>query len=163
MENQESKNVVFPSRKLTKRFQMFVGALVCALAGGLMTLAVIGLWQMGKIPATSSLEEQMMHRKTRTMERILDGLVRGDLRRVEASAEQMQSIGQALNWYLSLPVYERNDEIFRDSTLAVLEAARQGDYAAAKESALRLERSCIECHGLIYQANPPIDREQPIE
>lgn len=128
-----------------------------------MTLAVVTLWRTESIPATGSLEAQRMHRKTRTMERILDGLVRGDLRRVEASAERMQSIGQTLNWYLSLPVDKRNDEIFRDSTLAVPKAARQGDYEAAKESALRLERSCIECHALINQANPPIDQEQPIE
>lgn len=152
MQDPNIQNKSHSRTRLTKRFQLLVGALLCLLSGGLMTLAVVALWRMDKIPATSTLQEQMMHRKTRTMEQILDGLVRGDLRRVERSAEHMQSIGQAINWYLSLPVYKRNDEIFRDSTLAVLEAAQQDDYESAKESALRLERSCIECHALIHQA-----------
>lgn len=104
---------------------------------------------------TSTFNEQMMHRKTRTMEQILDGLVRGDLRRVQDSAEHMWKIGHRLNWYLSSPLYENNDEIFRDSTSALIEAARQRDHAAAKESALRLERSCIECHVLINREKHP--------
>lgn len=154
MQDPNSQNRPQSRIRLTNRFQLLMGALICLLSGGLMTLAVIALWKMEAIPVTSTLQEQMMHRKTRTMEQILDGLVRGDLRRVEKSAENMRSIAQALNWYLSLPVYKRNDEIFRDSTLAVLEAARQGDYESAKESALRLERSCIECHALLHQAKP---------
>ena len=32
---------------------------------------------------------------------ILDGLVRGNLRRVEESAEHMKSIGININWYSS--------------------------------------------------------------
>ncbi len=152
MQHPNSQNHPQSRTRRTNRFQLLVGALVCLLSGGLMTMAVIALWKMDEIAITSTVQEQMMHRKTRTMEQILDGLVRGDLRRVQESAEHMQSIGQTINWYLSLPVYKRNDEIFRDSTLAVLEAARQGDHAAAKESALQLERSCIECHALINQA-----------
>jgi hypothetical protein len=41
---------------------------------------------------TNNYQEQLMHRKTRTMEQILDGLVRGNMRRVEDAAEHMQTI-----------------------------------------------------------------------
>ena len=42
-----------------------------------------------------------------------------------------------------------NDKRFRESTLDLIEAAQNRDHDAAKESARRLERSCIECHALI--------------
>ncbi len=104
---------------------------------------------------TSTFNEQMMHRKTRTMGQILDGLVRGDLRRVENSAEHMKSIGLHVNWYSSSEVYENNNEPFRQSTFDLIDAAQRRDLDAAKESALRLERSCIECHALINRKELP--------
>ena len=116
----------------------------CQLAWG-----VHALWQMEDIPATSTFKEQMMHRKTQAMEQILDGLVRGDLRRVEKSAEHMKSIGVHVNWYSSSEVYENNNDLFRQLTFDLIDAAQRRDHVAAKESALQLERSCIECHALI--------------
>ncbi len=77
------------------------------------------------------------------------------MRSVEKSAEHMKSIGVHLDWYSSSELYESNDERFRQSTLELIEAAKNRDHEAAKESALRLERSCIECHALInFQQNP---------
>lgn len=131
------------------RSPLIAGIIACVLFGAVMALGVRALWNLDKMPVMNNLKEQMMHRKTRTMEQILDGLVRGNLSSVENSAERMWDIGSTLDWYLSNPIYADNDEIFRDSTAALIKAARQGDYSAAKESALRLERSCIECHALI--------------
>ena len=135
-------------------FPLIASALACVLFGSFLALGVRALWQLDGIPATSTFKEQMMHRKSRAMAQISDGLVRGDLRRVEASAEHMWEIGQALNWYMSSDLYENHEEIFHDSTNELIEAARQGDHAAAKESALRLERSCIDCHVLINRDQP---------
>ncbi len=140
---------------LFERFPLIVGAVACVLFGGLMALGVRALWQLDETPATSTFKEQMMHRKTRTMEQILDGLVRGDLRRVENSAERMWDIAGNLDWYMSNPLYEDNSIVFRESTAALIESARQRDHSVAKESALRLERSCIECHELINKQNIP--------
>ena len=78
---------------------------------------VRALWQLDDTPVTSTFNEQMMHRKTRTMEQILDGLVRGDLRRVENSAEHMKSIGLHVNWYSSSEVHENNNELFRHNSV----------------------------------------------
>ncbi len=85
---------------------------------------VHALWQMDDTQVTGTLKEQMMHRKTRTMEQILDGLVRGNMRSVEKSALHMKSIGVHLNWYSSSELYESNDERFRQSTLDLIEAAQ---------------------------------------
>lgn len=58
------------------------------------------LWQMDNEPVKgTSLSSQMMHRKTRTMEQILDSLVRGDMRLVGTSTVHMNSIGDTLDWY----------------------------------------------------------------
>lgn len=135
-------------------YQMVAGALVCVISGTLLGWGVHALWQMDDAQVTSTLKEQMMHRKTRTMEQILDGLVRGNMRSVEKSAEHMKSIGFHVNWYSSSELYESNDERFRQSTLDLIEAAEKRDHDAAKVSALRLERSCIECHAVInFQIN----------
>ena len=141
--------------KLTKHFPLIGGASFCVLLGAFVAWGVYALWQMEDIPVTSTFKEQMMHRKTRTMEQILDGLVRGNMRSVAKSALHMKSIGVHLDWYSSSELYESNDERFRQSTLDLIEAAQKRDHDAAKESALRLERSCIECHALInFQDNP---------
>lgn len=139
----------------SERPRRFLVGFAWLLFGAFLTWAFYAIWQRDNPMENDSFKEQMMHRKTRTMENVLDGLVRGDLNRVKDSADRMWEIGHSLNWYVSSPLYEDNDEVFRQSTAELIEAAREGDYEAAKESALRLERSCIECHALINrQANP---------
>ena len=151
----DDQNKSLPRTTLTKHFPLVGGAIFCVLFGAFLAWGVHALWQMDDTQVTSTLKEQMMHRKTRTMEQILDGLVRGNMRSVEKSALHMKSIGVHLNWYSSSELYESSDERFRQSTLDLIGAAQKPDYDAAKESALRLERSCIECHALInFQNNP---------
>ncbi len=153
-QNMDDQNKSLLRTMLTKHFPQIGGAVFCVLLGVLMTWGVHALWQMDDTPVTSTFNEQMMHRKTRTMEQILDGLVRGDMRRVENSAEHMKSIGVHVNWYSSSEIYENNNELFRQLTFELIDAAQRRDHVAAKESALRLERSCIECHALINFKSP---------
>lgn len=131
------------------------GALGFFLFGVLMALAIRALWRLENTPVATSFMDKMMHRKTRGMAEILDGLVREDLPSVEDSAERMRKIGQTVHWSLSSSRYENNDEVFRDSIYELIEASRRGDYAGAKESALRLESSCIACHELINREKRP--------
>lgn len=133
-----------------KLLPYIAGATAFMLLGGFLAWGVHALWQVGNEPLSgTTLSSQLMHRKTRTMEQILDGLVRGDMRRVEKSAAHMKSIGDTLNWYTTIGVYENHNEAFRDSTIDLRDAAGEKNLDAAKEAALRLERSCIECHALI--------------
>jgi hypothetical protein len=149
MRVRDDQDKPLPRWMLNKHFPLIAGGLACVLFGALMALGVHMLWQLDNTPVTGGPKERMMHQKTRTMMQISDGLVRGDLRRVESSAENMWRIGQSLNWHMSGSLYGDNNRIFRDTTRELLEAARQRDHTVAKESALRLERSCIECHELI--------------
>jgi len=110
---------------------------------------------MDDAPMTITFNEQMMHRKTKAMRQIFDGLVRGDTSRVEDAAEDMRSIGLHFDWYSSSEIYENNHERFRQSTSDLIDAAQRGDHNDAKESALELERSCIECHALIHRKQLP--------
>jgi hypothetical protein len=142
-----------PPTARTERLWLIAGAFFCMLFGGFMAWGIHALWQFDDTRITSTFKEQMMHRKSQTMANILDGLVRSNMRSVEKSAEHMKFIGVHLDWYSSSELYENNDERFRQSVLDLIEAANQRDHEAAKESALRLERSCIECHALINREN----------
>jgi hypothetical protein len=101
MRDSNDQDNPLPRLARNKHFPLIAGALACVLFGAFMVLGVLVLWQLDDTPVTSTVKEQIMHRKTRTMAQISDGLVRGDLRRVEASAEGMWKIGQELNWYLA--------------------------------------------------------------
>jgi hypothetical protein len=156
MRDSNDQNKLLRRLTLKRHFPLVAGVLACMFFGAFLALGVYVFWQLDDFRVTRTLKEKMMHRKTRAMAEISDGLVRGDLRRVESSAEDMRRIGQTLDWHLSSPLYENNNEIFRDSTHELIEAARQRDHTAAKESALQLERSCIECHALINREKRPI-------
>lgn len=92
-----------------------------------------------------------MHRKTSAMQDILDGMIRGDLRRVETAADQMAAYGNTIEWYLAATEYQNHGESFRGAVDDLRTAARERDMDSAKEATLRLERSCIECHVLMNQ------------
>jgi hypothetical protein len=161
MDNSDTQPTRRPRTQHTERSWLIGGALICLLLGAVIGWSVHLTWQLGGIRVTNSFKSQMMHRKTRSMDNILDGLVLGDLNYVEKSAQQMWDIGHSLNWYMSSRLYENNDQIFRDSTAGLIEAARERNYDAAKESALLLERSCIECHALINREKSSIPELPP--
>ena len=117
--------------------------------------SVLWLWQtaaeIDRNPFRNDAQAQMMHRKTTAMQAISDGLIRGDLRRVESTAKQLSAYGDAINWYLSATAYEKNGEKFQQSVGDLITAAGKRDMNSAKEVVLRLERSCIECHIVMNQ------------
>lgn len=94
-----------------------------------------------------------MNRKSSAMQAILDGMIRGDLQRVNTAAKTMEDYGNTIEWYLSYPEYDKQAEGFRNSVEALQEAAAQGDGESAKEAVLELERSCMECHMAMNQQN----------
>lgn len=129
--------------------------------GTIIFLAIVSsvrwLWQtageLDRKPARGGVPQQIMHRKSSAMEDILDGMIRGDLQRVNTAAKTMEDYGDTIEWYLSYPEYEKQAEGFRDSVETLQEAAGRGDGESAKEAVLELERSCIECHMAMNQQN----------
>lgn len=126
------------------------GALLASVA---IVWSVLWLWQtaaeIDRNPPQGGFKEQMMHRKTSEMQDILDGMIRGDLRRVETAAGRMNVYGNTIDWYLSAGEYEKHGEEFHRSVDDLIDAARVRDMNSAKEATLRLERSCLECHVLM--------------
>lgn len=153
MNNVNEQGQAMLSKIRTERSWLMTGSAVCVLFIALAAWGVRALWRVDEMPVDSTFKEQMMHRKSKTMADILDGLVRGNMRHVERSAEHMEFIGNRLNWYSSGNLYQSNDEIFRNSTADLIDAAQRRDHDSAKEAALRLERSCIECHALINRTH----------
>ncbi|QDU29262.1 Cytochrome C' [Anatilimnocola aggregata] len=134
--------------------------LLAAVSGALLAIvailsSVFWLWrtvaEIDRKPPQGGLKEQLMHRKTSAMQDILDGMIRGDLRRVETAADQMTAYGNTIKGYLSTAEYQKHGESFRGAVDDLRTAAREKDMDTAKEAALRLERSCLECHVLMNQ------------
>jgi hypothetical protein len=94
-----------------------------------------------------------MNRKSSAMQDILEGMIRGDLQRVNKAAKKLEDYGDTIEWYLSHSEYDKHGERFRSSVDALQEAAGQRDVESAKEAILELERSCIECHMVMNQRN----------
>ena len=123
---------------------------IVAIAG-----SVFWLWQtaaeIDRDPSRNGPQAQLMHRKATAMQAISDGMIRGDLRRVETTAKQLSAYGNAIDWYLSATAYEKHGAKFQQSVDDLITAAGKRDMNSAKEAVLRLERSCIECHIVMNQ------------
>ena len=129
--------------------------------GTIVFLAIVWstrwLWQTAgehdRNPPRGGVPEQLMNRKSSAMQDILEGMIRGDLQRVNTAAKKMEAYGATIEWYLSHSEYDKHGERFRSSVDALQEAAGQRDVESAKEAVLELERSCIECHMVMNQRN----------
>jgi hypothetical protein len=130
-------------------FRRIVGASSAVLA----IVALVWVFQVlvSRVPIGVGLKAQMMHRKTMAMQTILDGMIRGDLQRVEKAANQLVGYRDTIAQFISSAEYEKHGEDFRKSVDDVIDAAARKDLNSAKEATLRLERSCIECHLLMNQ------------
>jgi len=112
------------------------------------------LWQTvaGNLPQ-GGLAQQMMHRKSRTMADILDGMIHEDFPQLYREAKRMASYNTTIERFLRFPEYERQSDEFKQSLEDLIVAAKGEDSDSSKEAVLRLERSCIECHVLLNQRN----------
>jgi len=142
------------SKGWTMRFPTAFQAIVGVSFGTMTFLGIVWsvhwLWQTAgehdRNPPRGGVPEQLMNRKSSAMQDILDGMIRGDLKQVNAAAKRMEAYGDTIEWYLSHSEYDKHGERFRSSVDALQEATGRQDIESAKETVLELERSCIECH-----------------
>jgi len=141
--------------RLSTSVQMIVGVSFGTLAFLAMVWSGRWLWEIAgehdRNPPRGGVSEQLMNRKSRAMEDILAGMIRGDLRLVNAAAKKMEAYGDTMEWYLSHYEYDEHGEQFRSFVAALQEATERQDIESAKEAVLQLERSCIECHMVLNQ------------
>ena len=69
-------------------------------------------------PGGGGLKTQMVHRKSTAMQTILEGMIRGDLPRVETAANQLAAYGNTIEWYLSSAEYQKHGEVISRNALA---------------------------------------------
>lgn len=138
------------------RFWMIV--FTSAAAGALLLLAVQWVWHTaGEIdsnPNRYGFKSQIKRRKSDAMHDILDEMVAGNLGRVHAAAKRMESYGEAIDWYVSSKSYDEYGEEFHQAVDDLIAASALKNIDEAKEAALRLEKSCIECHMLEAVTTP---------
>ena len=130
---------------------------VVLLSGALVV--ALGVWLFGEVwryaaeydknPSHRNFKNQLMRRKSDSMQDILDAIVRGRLNRVNAAAVDMERYAATIDGYLSTDVYEKHGKSFNEAIQNLKRATEQNDAELTKEAALRLERSCLECHMLI--------------
>jgi hypothetical protein len=136
--------------KLPTSVQLIAGV----SCGTIIFLAIVWftgwLWQTAgehdRNPPRGGVPEQLMNRKSSAMQDILEGMIRGDLSRVNAAARRMEAYGDSIEWYLSHYEYDKHGERFRSSVDELQEATGRRDTESAKEAVLGLEKTCIECH-----------------
>jgi hypothetical protein len=143
--------------RLPTSLQLIVGVSFGTIIFLAIVWSVWWLWQSAgehdRNPRSGGVSEALMNRKSSAMQDILEGMIRGDLRRVNTAAQQMDAYGDTMEWYVSQHEYDEHGERFRSSVDALQEAAKQRDVKSAKEAVLELERSCIECHTVMNQRN----------
>lgn len=155
--------------KTEERVLFVQGATIGLLFGALSGWFLYSMWtasvEFDQKPDSASLGNQMMRRKSRAMEDILDAMVHGDLRRVDKEAKKMEAYIDTLGKFLSSSEYVDQDREYKASVRDLRSAAGTKDLHAAKEATLRLERTCIECHALINQqpTTVSVSETAPIE
>ena len=98
-------------------------------------------------------KNQLMHRKSEAMHDILDEMIAGNLGSVHSAAKRMARYGETIDGYLASESYDIYGMDFHQSVEDLAAAAAESDAIKAKEAALRLERSCIECHELLNSSH----------
>lgn len=136
--------------------------LASASTGAFLLWTAQLLWhragELDRDPSQFGVKSQLMHRKSEAMHDILDEMVAGNLGRVHSAANRMERYGDAIDGYLASELYDKYGVDFHQAVDDLTAAAAQDDVNNAKEAALRLEQSCIECHMLLNRRRA--EREQ---
>lgn len=127
--------------------------LASAATGALLLWATQLIWhkaaEIDRNPSRTGVKSQLMHRKSEAMHDILDSMVSGNLQDVHSKAKRMERYGKTIDDFLASEAYKKYGADFHRAVDDLIVAAAQEDVDNAKEAALRLERSCIECHILL--------------
>ena len=134
------------------RFWMII-ILASAAAGVFIIWTTRLIWhsatEFDRNPSRSEVKNQLMLRKSETMHDILDGMVMGNLGRVHSAAKRMGRYGKTIDSFLASELYDTYSGDFYQAVDDLTAATAHDDFNNAKEAALRLEKSCIECHMLL--------------
>ncbi len=126
-------------------------AVVSAVAGlviaGFIGAAVYALkWAETHDMAEDPISDRMMDKKSRQLQRVLDGMIAHDYESVADAAGKIETISESMQWFIADKEYDADRTAFRDSLHALQEAAGSNNSQAAMKSVDRLVDSCMRCH-----------------
>jgi hypothetical protein len=97
-----------------------------------------------------TLSEQMMTRKSHQLQRLLDGMIAHDYKKVSRATSELERISEAMQSFISERAYGADGVAFRES----LESLQQAVAADAPEAAIasvdRVVDSCMRCHERLH-------------
>jgi cytochrome c556 len=103
-------------------------------------------------PVTSQATQEnrlkkLMVDKLRNAQRLLDGIVLWDFRKITASAEELIQISKTAEWHaLRTPRFEMHSNEFRRAAEVVLRKAKDKNQDGVALSYVEMTLSCVRCH-----------------
>lgn len=117
------------------------------VVGGVVHFAHVALeWANDHNPASAQMSDRMMEKKSRQLQRVIDGMVAHDYAQVADATEEIEKISKSMEWFIAAKEYEPDRAAFRDSLHSLRTAADTNNTEAAIRSADALVDSCMRCH-----------------
>lgn len=124
-----------------------VSAVAAVFIAGFVGAAVYALqWAEAHDMAEDPISDRMMDKKSRQLQRVLDGMIAHDYKTVADAADKIETISESMEWFIADQEYDADRTAFRDSLHALQDAAGSNNSEAAIQSADRLVDSCMRCH-----------------
>ncbi len=121
--------------------------------GGILHVAHVALeWAEDHEPAATQMSDRMMEKKSRQLQRIIDGMVAHDYAKVADATEEIEKISESMEWFIADKEYEPDRTAFRESLHGLRTAAETNNTEAAIKSADALVDSCMRCHEHLLEA-----------
>ncbi|MCR9164635.1 MAG: hypothetical protein ACE37F_13650 [Nannocystaceae bacterium] len=124
------------------------------IVGGLGLLAVGGVgiarfaldWAENHEPGARQMSDRMMEKKSKQLQRVLDGMVAHDYAKVAKATQEIEKISESMEWFVADESFEPDRAAFRDSLHDLQDAVEANNSEAAIRNADKLVDSCLRCH-----------------
>ncbi len=123
------------------------------IAGFVWAGAAVLRWAETHDIAEDPISDRMMEKKSRQLQRVLDGMIAHDYKTVADAAAEIETISESMQWFIADKEYDADRTAFQDSLQSLQAAAGSNNSEAAIKSADLLVDSCMRCHD--HLANDP--------
>ena len=90
---------------------------------------------------------ELMHRKLKHAQKVLEGIALGDFDAITKHAEELIQISKAVEWHVvKTPRYEVHSNEFRRAADSLIEKAKEKNLDGAALSYVDLTLTCVRCH-----------------
>src|SRR5262249_58123833 len=120
------------------------------LGGGVMLGLAVGRWGFASQDKKGSALSELMQKKLKNAQLVLEGLALGDFAKITRSAETLIQITKTEEWQvLKNPRYEMHTNEFRRAAENLVQKARDKNLDGAAFAYVELTMSCVRCHQFV--------------